>query len=441
MSKYTMPPRQKMINLLYVILIAMLAINVSSDVLGGYKIMNENFADRLKKLKDYNLLIAQSVNGEDSSAIKSRQLSNEAQKLCNYLDNLQEEIARHADRDKYRKGKLKALDDLNAVPDVMLSALTHNGYKLKEMLQHYKQSALSMITNTTQKGYIEACLPLRAYTRGMSWEKETFSYLPAIGGITYLNQLKEQVLLIANDICRTVNDANGGGMSMSNLPQMPMKPGQHYVLINDGQRIVNSDGTVEGPVVQVAQVSSQLLYKNYENTLSLFCAGIPTSRLNVSIDNGRIFRRNNSFVAVPGRSGSAVIRVSYNKDGKQVSLAQYHYNVKSLSTPSAYLALRGGQTYQGNVPVSKRTLSGASHIGVVSEDGPKVNFRVLSFETVLIKANGKITTIHSSGASLSGRQREQIESIEHGDRFYITSIMVSGPDGRKQAAPIDVVVP
>lgn len=36
MAKYTLPPRQKMINLLYVVLIAMLAINISSDVLEGY---------------------------------------------------------------------------------------------------------------------------------------------------------------------------------------------------------------------------------------------------------------------------------------------------------------------------------------------------------------------------------------------------------------------
>lgn len=441
MSKYTMPPRQKMINLLYVILIAMLAINVSSDVLGGYKIMNENFADRLKKLKDYNLLVAQGVGGQDSVAVKKRKLSGDAQAICTYIENLQEEIAQHADRDKYRKGELKAMDDLNAVPDVMLSAISRKGHKLKVMLENYRTMAVSLITNPTQSSYIESCLPLKAYTSGMSWEKETFSYLPAVGGITYLNQLKEQVLLIANDVCRTVPDEKGNGLKTANLPQAPLKPGQQYVLINDGQRIVNADGTVDGPIVQVAQVSSELLYKNYENTLSLFCAGIPMNRLSVTIDNGRIFRRGNSFIAVPSRGGKAVVQVSYNKNGKRVTLAQCRYNVKSLSTPSAYLAIRGGQMYQGNVPVSKRALLSASHIGVVSDDGPKVNFRVVSFETVLIKANGKITTIHASGASLTGRQREQIESIEHGDRFYVTSIMVSGPDGRKQAAPIDVVVP
>ena len=53
MSKYTMPPRQKMINLLYVILIAMLAINVSSDVLEGYKLMDKDLEARINNTKAY----------------------------------------------------------------------------------------------------------------------------------------------------------------------------------------------------------------------------------------------------------------------------------------------------------------------------------------------------------------------------------------------------
>ena len=54
MAKYTLPPRQKMINLLYVVLIAMLAINISSDVLEGYGRMNNDYLPQIKKLEEYN---------------------------------------------------------------------------------------------------------------------------------------------------------------------------------------------------------------------------------------------------------------------------------------------------------------------------------------------------------------------------------------------------
>ncbi|MGN1258179.1 MAG: gliding motility protein GldM, partial [Candidatus Limisoma sp.] len=48
-----MSPRQKMINLMYIVLTAMLALNVSSDVLNGFSLVegglvrtNENVSDR-----------------------------------------------------------------------------------------------------------------------------------------------------------------------------------------------------------------------------------------------------------------------------------------------------------------------------------------------------------------------------------------------------------
>jgi hypothetical protein len=51
MAKYTLPPRQKMINLLYVVLIAMLAINISSDVLEGYGLMNNDYLPHRRAFK------------------------------------------------------------------------------------------------------------------------------------------------------------------------------------------------------------------------------------------------------------------------------------------------------------------------------------------------------------------------------------------------------
>ena len=53
MSKYVMPPRQKMINLLYVILIAMLAINISSDVLQGYDLVDKRLMERIAATEKY----------------------------------------------------------------------------------------------------------------------------------------------------------------------------------------------------------------------------------------------------------------------------------------------------------------------------------------------------------------------------------------------------
>lgn len=54
MANYKLPPRQKMINLLYIILIAMLAINISSDVLDGFHTASRDMEANVKALKGYN---------------------------------------------------------------------------------------------------------------------------------------------------------------------------------------------------------------------------------------------------------------------------------------------------------------------------------------------------------------------------------------------------
>lgn len=41
-KKQRVSPRQKMINLMYVLLMAMLALNVSSDVLNGFTLVDES---------------------------------------------------------------------------------------------------------------------------------------------------------------------------------------------------------------------------------------------------------------------------------------------------------------------------------------------------------------------------------------------------------------
>ena len=50
MANYKLPPRQKMINLLYVILIAMLAINISGEVLDGIITANKDMKHNLEGL-------------------------------------------------------------------------------------------------------------------------------------------------------------------------------------------------------------------------------------------------------------------------------------------------------------------------------------------------------------------------------------------------------
>ena len=153
MGKYTLPPRQKMINLLYVILIAMLAINISADVLEGYKLLNKESDVRFQKAEAYNDSLRSRVLKmfSDSTCLMAKRLDSLSVDCRGMLAELREEIAAQADKEKYVRGKLSAADDLNAVPRVMLSATDGKGGLLRKKLLAFKEQALACINEAYEE--------------------------------------------------------------------------------------------------------------------------------------------------------------------------------------------------------------------------------------------------------------------------------------------------
>lgn len=136
-----------MINLLYVVLIAMLAINISSDVLEGYGLMNNDYLPQIEQLEEYNRTLLERINNSrnDQATLSAQSIDATAGKLMGTLEELKEDIARKADKEKYETGKLKAKDDLNAVPEVFLSVTGGKGKMLRLSLEAFKAETLSLI--------------------------------------------------------------------------------------------------------------------------------------------------------------------------------------------------------------------------------------------------------------------------------------------------------
>ena len=438
MAKYTLPPRQKMINLLYVVLIAMLAINISSDVLEGYGLMNNDYLPQIEQLEEYNRTLLERINNSrnDQATLSAQSIDATAGKLMGTLEGLKEDIARKADKEKYETGKLKAKDDLNAVPEVFLSVTGGKGKMLRLSLEAFKAETLSLIKNESHRKLVGTYLDTEGPGTGISWEKETFSYLPAIGGVTFINKIQEEVLLCVNEVYRSLlyEEAEDG------------KNGT-FVFINEDQMIVNRDGTVDLPVVQITPTLTSILYTDYENPLNILTAGIPFNEVTFNMTNGKILKRGNQCIAVPNeKAQTATITATQIKNGVARQLAEYRYTVKALPDPTPYILCTddNGNTvqYRGNVPINKRLVSNMTQLGASISDGPKANYEINSFEMGLIKGNSKaVTSITNTGNKFSARQMELIRQLEKGDKLYITSIVVTGPGNKKkQIASINVVL-
>ena len=91
---------------------------------------------------------------------------------------------------------------------------------------------------------------------------------------------------------------------------------------------------------------------------------------------------------------------------------------------------------KGTSKMSKGSLMAAVTIGAAIDDGIlNVGFRVLSFETVFFDNLGNAKPLASDGASFSAVQRDQFRRLVRGRRFYISNIIVMGPDGIERTLP------
>ena len=89
-------PRQKMINLMYLVLTAMLALNVSSEILHAFKTINQSISSSNVSIQDKNQriydglqkLAEDNVKGEKAKPYydKAMQAKQASQELVDYLE-------------------------------------------------------------------------------------------------------------------------------------------------------------------------------------------------------------------------------------------------------------------------------------------------------------------------------------------------------------------
>ncbi len=121
-KKRPVSPRQKMINLMYVVLMAMLALNVSNEVLNGFSIVEESLNRTTANAAKENLAIyddfeqqmkanPQKVKEWYDKAMLVRQMSDS---LYNFAADLKQAIAHEADGSDGNPKNLQNKEDLEA---------------------------------------------------------------------------------------------------------------------------------------------------------------------------------------------------------------------------------------------------------------------------------------------------------------------------------------
>ena len=208
--KQKVSPRQKMINLMYVLLMAMLAMNVSSDVLNGFTLVDESLTRSTENAGVQNTTLYSTLGEmmaknpekvrewfERANSVKAKSDS-----LYNFTDDLKERIAREADGDDADHHNLVNREDLEAATFVMLSG--NNGAKLHNAIVEYRDFMTELVDEQAQKDMIANCLstaiPQEINLLNKNWQEYHFESMPAIAAITLLTKIQNDVRYVEGEV-------------------------------------------------------------------------------------------------------------------------------------------------------------------------------------------------------------------------------------------------
>jgi len=215
-------PRQKMIGLMYLFLTAMLALNVSKEVLNSFILVGNGLEQTIanyvtKNEKVYNEFETQSLANPTKVKPwkdKADLIKAEAADLFDYLNQQKIDLAKYAEGDetkavvdgKFVIAKLEQKDNIDKGGEFFGELGKKHGDVIKEKLDHLKETLMTMIPEEEEnlRKNIETTLSTHSHTddEGVthSWVSSTFEHIPLIADFVMLDKLQTDVKNVETDV-------------------------------------------------------------------------------------------------------------------------------------------------------------------------------------------------------------------------------------------------
>jgi len=225
-------PRQLMINLMYLVLTALLAMNVSSEILNAFRIVDRSIVRSSKNIDDKNKATIENfeLQLEDpkvkNDPIKFKKVS-DYMALAKKATEMRKKV--EADLEEYKTMIIERAggidpetqdivrkDDLDAATSVMVEG-ARKGPEMLEILKKYKTEVAALVPTgedilslSSKNESIENMLPLNFDVEKSEtnvnddWSYGNFNMVPAVGAITimdkYINDIKNSESAVIDEI-------------------------------------------------------------------------------------------------------------------------------------------------------------------------------------------------------------------------------------------------
>jgi len=202
-------PRQKMINLMYLVLTALLALNVSSEILNAFKVVDKSLETSNGNLASANKTLYTSLQGKlndpmtaekakpwNDKALQAQKLSTE---MDAYINNLKTELKKEAGLKMVEGKEQFKEDDLEAATRLFGSGEggKKKGPEFEQKLKDYRKAMLGIdpeILKEFEKTFPVDVEPIKGQDgKVKDFTNAYFHMTPTVAGLTLLSKFQNNV--------------------------------------------------------------------------------------------------------------------------------------------------------------------------------------------------------------------------------------------------------
>ncbi|MDR1343231.1 MAG: gliding motility protein GldM [Prevotellaceae bacterium] len=495
-------PRQKMIGMMYLVLTAMLALNVSAEVLNAFGLFETGLSQTARVFSEKNDAtenVFRAANAENKERIgpwltKSLDVREKSKQLIAYIESLKIEMVTLADGVNplaVENGKVigeRIVNVSTTEPSSNLMVRQQKGLELKNKLREYQAYLLSMLKPEAAAliNNIEKLLETKnihsAHGGGVEkpWEIGTFTDLPVIAAVPLLTKMQVNILTCEADMMSyLLSQADAGTVKIDNFDPVVQSVSDYVIrggkfeaqiflaasdrtlqpsVVVNGQSLHTIEGkahyeaqansvgeqsikgvitlnsksypftytyTVAEPSVVVSPSKMNVLYRGVLNPIDVSAAGIPDSKVRISVSNGVLSRENQQYMINPGDGVACDVSVVAEINGEMRNMGKKIFRVKSVPKPVPEM-----DGIQGRTATRQQMVSSQGIRAIMPQDFDfDMKFSIKSF-VVFAPIDGYVMEETAYSQMFTEKQKKIMARLQIGQRLSITEIKAVGPDGK-----------
>ena len=245
---------------MYVLLMAMLALNVSSDVLNGFTLVDDSLTKSTEITSKQNQKLYRDFEERmEQNPEKVREWYNRAMEvkvlsdsIYTFAEELKISIAKKADGKDGNHRKIVNREDLEASTYVMLAPGTGQGEALYDAITNYRTRVLEMTDDPVLKEIINNNLstdvPQQDISLHKNWQEYHFESMPAIAAITLLTKIQNDVRYIEGELLHALQ---------KNIDVSDVRVNQIQALVIPNSTNIVRGGNFQAQIILAAVDSTQ----------------------------------------------------------------------------------------------------------------------------------------------------------------------------------------